>query len=169
MSYIASFYLVDTSQAEELASLAEFVPEPKKFLGVIPRKVMDTKPKFWEFISNNVSELNEYQYQYSGFAFVELFSMLPGFSAVGTSSLGARITEAMDSSFFSFTEHEAHEAMVALGVNRPTDAEIHAYFEKEGRSEESEDWVIPIQEAWGTLKNWLQQVHGNQIGLLSVG
>ncbi|TPQ25795.1 hypothetical protein [Methylomonas koyamae] len=167
MSYIASFYLVKASQAEELVSLAELIPAQKKFLGIFPKKVVDTKTKFWDFVANHVSELNEYEY--SGFAFVELFALFPDVTAISKSSLGIRIAKAMDSTYLSFTEHEAQEALSALGSEPPGDAKIRAYFEEDDRGYDASDWVIPVQEAWSTLKEWLHQVHGNEIGLLSVG
>jgi hypothetical protein len=167
MSYIASFYLLDDFDFEAIASSAEVALKPGKLLGLFPRKVVDMKEAFWETIRTKAKELEEYQY--SGFAYVDLFTMYPDFAPISKSSLGSRLSDVMDSTFLSFTLNEAREAIAALGSNCPSSNEIAEFMSEEGRDEEAKELEVPIQAAWQQMKKWLSQVKEGKIGLFSVG
>jgi len=166
MGCIASFYLIDFADCEALAASAEFVPKPRKFLGVIPRKIIDYKDFFWKTLETKAKELEEFQY--SGWAFSHLFLMYPEFVNTSKSKLGERLTAAMGATYLSFTETEAHLALMVLGSNYPSSETILEYFEAEGCPDEAKDWKVPIQASYDILKKWLSCVEKNKIGLLAM-
>lgn len=166
MSCIASFHLVDFSDCEALAVSAEFVPKPRKILGVIPRKIIDYKELFWKTLEMKGKELEEFQY--SGWAFSHLFVMYPTFVNTSKSKLGKRLTAAMGATYLSFTETEAHLALMVLGSNCLSSETLLKYFEAEGCPDEAEDWNVPVQASYNILKKWLSCVEKNKTGLLSM-
>ncbi|MEM7131287.1 MAG: hypothetical protein AAF702_33540 [Chloroflexota bacterium] len=167
MSYIASFYLVDEADSEALASSAEIIPKSRRVLGIIPRTVVDTKEAFWETINSKAKELEGFQH--SGFAFVDLLTMYPEIEANSHFTLGARLTQSMDSLCLSFTYSEALNAMAILGPRYPSREEIAEFMGEEGRNSEATQPEVAIQSAWESMIRWLSQVEDGYIGLVLVG
>lgn len=167
MSYIASFYLINEDDVETIANSAEVTPQPKKMFGIFPKKTIDTKELFWKTLWANAIKLDEFQY--SGFAFVEFITMYPDFPSYSKSSFGSRLSNAMESTYLSFTTKEARTSIVALGSCEPSSEIILDYFKEEGREDEFENWETPIKDAWNILVKWLNQVEEGKIGLLSIG
>jgi hypothetical protein len=168
MSAIGSFFLLPNEKRDDLVRAAETQSNAlkKKRWGFLPPKLPLDPDPFWDFISANAEELE--QYPYSGYLLLDLELMAPDLLG-SNDALGTKLSQVTQSSFVSFQPQDAAKVMGILEAADFSDEAIRTFLAGEGRTGDYPEIVAPIQASVKQLKSWLGSVSQGKTGLLNIG
>jgi hypothetical protein len=168
MSAIASFYLLNHEESANFvnAAKAQDIALKKKRWGIFPPKLPLNPDPLWTFVKTRTQQLEEYPY--SGYLLLDVELMIPDVLA-SNHILGIELSKIVQSTFISFSENEAVQAISILQNSNVTKNSIKDFLLGEEREDDFPEIVPPILHSIEILKLWLSKVKGKQIGVLSIG
>jgi len=168
MSLIAAFYLVPNEKRSSLlqAARAQASALKKKRWGILPPKLPLNYDPFWEFVQNELEELEHFEY--SGNGIVDLELLAEGLLDT-TDTLGKELYEIQQSSFISFSPEDASKVRQKLEALTLDSETLASFLSKAGRDDELPDIAEPLESARSILIRWVSCVSQGQTGLLNVG